>query len=308
MRDERNHMTEQNKSNLPTEQKVVTVAIIGIPNSGKSSLLNCLLDYEVSAVHRKPQMTRQNVLGILTEDSTQIVFIDTPGIHDSEQALNKILLSQVDTAIESADVILFLQEIQRPTEKLLIQFLARYSSKIPCYVVLTKVDLPQSEWIQEPKIVEHKDFRGELAVSALTKRGISNLKQFLKSIAQPSPFLYDADDMTTESIREICREHIRAHVMEHLHQEIPYEMAVVIDRFKELGNKTVLDVTLVVNKDSQKGLMIGHKGQTLAKIRKGSEAHLKTILQQPVKISLFVKVDKDWIKNQSKLKEYVPVK
>lgn len=243
------------------KQKCATIVFLGVPNSGKSTLMNAILGVKVAAVHRKPQMTRKNQLGIYTDDQYQLIFLDTPGIHESNKKLNKRMLKEIYDAVDEADTVAVLLEVnQKPPfvlEKLLTQL---NSQRKNIMILLNKIDLPAKFWVLQPDLVKKKYDVPVYMVSALKKTGIELLIETFKKSAGEHPFFYDSDDLTTSTYREIAADCIREKIMEFLHKEIPYETAVVIESYKENPKKIKIDAVIVVNQGSQKAIMLGKGG------------------------------------------------
>ena len=285
--------------------KCATVALLGVPNSGKSTLLNSILGMKLAAVHRKVQMTRKNQLGIHTEHNCQLVFIDTPGIHHSDKALNKKMLGELRTALAGADIVLVLIEAQRSIPAIINAYLTDTQGSTKNIIVVNKTDEPKTDWQLDPEVLKQQYGLPVILISARQNTGIQDLIKFLQEGAPKHPFFYDADDLTTTSMRDIAADCIREKLMEYLHDEIPYETGVVVEEYQEGKKKIKIKATIMVNHKSQKGIVIGHKGENIAKIRQAAERDFGVICEKFVSLQLFVKVDDGWIKDGRKVDEYV---
>lgn len=283
-------------------QKFATIAIIGLPNAGKSTLLNTILQQKIAAVHRKPQMTRKNLLGIHTHENCQLIFVDTPGIHSSKEMLNLELKKQWKDAIQNADLLLLLFDVTQPLSPVMIDFLQRFpvTKRV---VVFNKTELSPHKWLFSWNDIGQNQ-SDIFFISAKTGQGVPELLNFLTEQAPEHPFLYDEDNITVSSCREITRDLIQEKLMEFLHHEIPYQTTVLIESYVESPKHHEIHANIIVNKESQKGMIIGQGGQMLKKIRENSEKEISLFIGLRVKLHLFVKVDKNWISSAQKMKEY----
>lgn len=280
-------------------------AFFGPPNAGKSTLMNALIGEKIAPVHRKPQMTRKNLLGILTDGDTQLIFIDTPGFHESDAALNRELHDELIRAVGDADGVIVLLDAGEDLHTELKKSVSSFYPKKPALFVLNKSDLPRGQWRTTPQTITNAFAGSEcLVISAKSGFGLDELIKRLKSLATNGPFFYPEDEMTTATMREIAVTQIMAAVMEHLGQEIPYQMAVVIEDYKERPDVDEIKAVLIVNRDSQKGMVIGKGGGMLKKIGTAARQSLAAFLNKKVRLELFVKVDRDWVKDPRKIREY----
>ncbi len=292
----------QNKDHQ-SKQKCLTIAFLGMPNAGKSTLMNSIIGEAIAAVHPKPQMTRHNLLGICTQENTQLIFIDTPGLHQATTKLNQIMVQQLDAAIEEADLVCILLEVDKKVPLILDEYIKKIKTKKNLAILLNKTDQNLEKWCLDPKTVDQKYGLPVIPVSGLTGKGVGDLVKILKKEAKEHPFYYSEDDLTSSTCRELTSEYIREQVMEYLHQEIPYQISVKIESYKEKPNNVSIKAVIIVNKESQKGMVIGKNGKTIDKIRKAAIHKIKKLVQSRVSLSLFVKIEKDWIKNSKKIKE-----
>lgn len=297
------------------------VALLGVPNAGKSTLLNALLTEKLAAVCDKPQTTRKRFKGILNSKSSQIIFLDTPGIHTSEKKLNQFMHSEINEAINDADVLCFLIPVDQKLSAQVEQLVKKHSAKQPL-IFLTKCDLDKKMWrldINKALLLSHGKV---LPVSAVTGSELKKLVQSIeKKLPEGQPY-YPIDELTDVNMRDIAAEIIREKIMELTHQEIPYSTAVVIESYKdpELSDPELLEddeptlksdkpltrieATIIVEQDSQKGIVIGKSGALIKQIGSMARSDLEQIVGNQVFLGLNVKVDKNWTKNPSKLKQY----
>jgi len=283
------------------------VSIIGHPNVGKSTLMNEIIGYKVSAIANKPQTTRNVIHGILTEKDHQIIFMDTPGIHiKSKSLLNKTINREAISALETVDVVVMLVEAMDWTKE--DDFVLKRLENVSCpvFLLVNKVDRVKKKdrllsYMQD--VTEKYNFAEVFPVSA--EKGI-NTQDFVKSLIKylsESEFIYPEDYITDQSMRFICSEFIREQLMHNLHQEVPYLTAVEIEEFEETDKITKIHATIWVGRKNQKGIIIGHKGETLKRIGSESRRTLEEFLMNKVYLKLWVKVEENWHNNAKHLKE-----
>ncbi len=274
------------------------LAIAGRPNVGKSTLMNQLLGFKVAAVADKPQTTRHNIRGILTEGDTQIVFLDTPGIHKTAKSLlNKTINREAVAALEDVDAVVMVVEALHWTEEdsLVLEHLQHLT--VPVLLLANKVDRIQQKeallvWLQE--ISSKRDFAEIFPLSATKGTNIAALKQALCKAMPEGEWAYAEDDITDQSIRFISGELIREQLMNYLHQELPYSTAVEIERFEEKAALIEIDAVIWVSRESQKGIVIGRKGEMLKRIGSSARISLESFLQKKTMLKLWVRVEEDW--------------
>lgn len=285
------------------ETRCCTVAIVGLPNAGKSSLVNALVDFKIAPVHPKPQMTRRNLLGLVTESPHQIIFIDTPGFNRRDDVLVKRMTQDIRKALESADVLIFLWGKDQKDFQIFSEWITPLVGIKPSYLVINKNDLSSGDVAPVLELANQLRIQA-LFVSAKTKEGLEELMTVLKSEAKPSPYLYPEDDVSVASCREIAKAMLQESLMEYLGQEIPYQSTVQIEVYEETHDRHSIRANIIVNRDSQKGMVIGKGGATLKKIGQRTRLALEKNFGVKVYLETFVKVDANWIKNQSKVDEY----
>ena len=278
------------------------VAIVGPPNAGKSTLMNALLGQKISIVTPKPQTTRNRIIGILNDPAYQIVMLDTPGLHKARKPLNLEMVKIAVSSLAEVDVVLFLIDVSLPMPEKQAQAVEYLdSTSIPAILVLNKIDLLSKAQIL-PIIEVYRNiypFAAIVPVSAFLKRGTDTLLQAILRLLPAGPRLYPEDIPTDASERFIVGEIIREKIFLLTGQEIPYSTAVVIDSFKEDEKKALVTIhaTIVVEKSSQKAIIIGSKGAKLQQIGKNARQDIEKLLAQRVLLKLWVKVHKNWTKD-----------
>ncbi|WP_234697180.1 GTPase Era [Nitrosophilus alvini] len=288
------------------ETKAGFVALIGRPNAGKSSLLNWLLGEKIAMVSHKAQATRKRLNAIVMHKNAQIIFVDTPGIHEKERLLNKFMLEEAIKAIGDCDLILYLHPVTDSLENY-EKFLELNKNKRPHIVVLTKIDTVDNAKLLQ-KIAQFKPFQDrflELVPVSITKNiGKEELLDTIIKYLPESPYLYDPELLTTEHIRDIYKELIRESIFENLSDEIPYETDVIIEKIEESESLDRVFAMIVVEKPSQKGIIIGKKGSTLKRIGKDARIKMEQFSGKKIFLQLFVVVKKGWTRNKKALEDF----
>jgi GTP-binding protein Era len=280
-------------------------AIAGRPNVGKSTLLNAMLGLKLSAVSRRPQTTRQRVLGILNGEGHQLIFLDTPGLLDPKYAMQKALLKIASSSIGQSDVLLFLADSQKGWLDEDWEFLKKYRVK-HTLIVLNKIDaLPKEELLGLiDKVHKVTGISDIYPFSALKGFGLEGLvKGIVSKLPEGHPF-YPADMITDQPEKFFVAEIIREKIFEHCGAEVPYATAVVIDEFKEQqGRKDVIKATIWVEKESQKPILIGKGGHKMKAIGINARKQIEEFLERPVFLELFVKVKEGWREREQDIRE-----
>jgi GTPase len=282
------------------------VAIIGRPNAGKSTLLNRFVGQKVAIVTSKPQTTRNRIQGIVTRPEGQIVFIDTPGLHEGDTALNRQMMREVAAALEGIDVLLMMVDASRTlphADSLLLERGKRFQGKT--ILALNKIDR-----VPKPKLLPLMDafakefpFAALVPISALKGDGCDDLlKEILKNLPEGEPF-FPEDQVTDQPERFLVGEIIREKAIDLTYHEVPHALAVVVDQFEETPNLLRVHATLNVERDSQKKILIGHKGEMLKKVGTAARKELEALLGTKIFLGLFVKVAPDWRENPQKVRE-----
>ncbi len=287
------------------ETKCGFVATVGRPNAGKSSLLNWLVGEKITMVSHKANATRKRSNVIVMNGEDQIVFVDTPGIHETEKLINQFMLEEALKAIGDCDLILYLAPV---TDKVThyVNFLEKNTKNTKHILLLTKTDFVTKAELLE-KIAEYEKYsdKYESLLTVSIKKGAKQqplLDEIVKHLPV-SPPLFDTEIMTTSHLREIYKEFIRESVFANISDEIPYEADVVIDKVQEKPNVDVIKATIVVEKGTQKGMIIGKGGEAIKRIGLNARKKIERLTQKKVYLELFVSVKKGWSKNKKSLKE-----
>lgn len=284
------------------------VSIIGRPNVGKSTLLNAILKEKIAIVTPKAQTTRNRIQGIYTTDNEQIIFIDTPGIHKAHNELGNIMNDFALKSITGIDLILYLIDVNVPLgtgDRFIIDALRE--SKVPTILVANKVDKEQDtnkivENIETYK--EYSNFIGGITISATEGFNVDKLLEMVVSNLEYGPMYYPEDQLIDQPERFVVCELIREKVLLNTSEEIPHSVAVTIDRFKESDKIIDIHATIVVERLSQKKIIIGAKGAMIKKIGTEARKDIKNFLGLPVYLELFVKVEDNWRNKKYQLKEF----
>jgi GTPase len=301
-------VTRKNETIEPQESssRAGFVAIVGRPNAGKSTLINRLVGQKIAIVTSKPQTTRNRIQGIVTEKRGQIVFIDTPGLHDPDSALGRQMMREVAAAIEGIDVLLLIVDASRvspQTDSMLLQKAQRFSGKT--ILVLNKVDTVAKAQLLPmiDRFRKESDFAAIVPISALKGTGLDGLvDEIFRLLPENQPY-FPEDQVTDQPERFLAAEIIREKAIRALHHELPYAVAVVVEKFEEKPKLLRVEAVVNVERDTQKKILIGHKGAMLKKIGTEARKELETLLDTKVFLGLFVKVAKDWRENPQRVRE-----
>lgn len=284
------------------------VAVVGKPNSGKSTLLNALTGQKVSIVSEKPQTTRFKIRGIVNRPDGQIVFVDTPGFHKPKDALGEYLNSQVTGTIKEVDLVLFLADGSRELseeDRLLMEEIRK--TQLPCLLVITKKDLATPEAISgiEKEVAKTLEYREAVAISAVTGEGLDLLLEKILLFLPEGPALYPEDMVTDYPLTLQAAEIVREKVLMNVHQEVPHAVAVNVIRVEEKPEKNLLAIyaEIYVEKESQKKIIIGREGSMIKKIGMLAREELEHLTGKKVFLELYVKVKEKWRDKESFVKK-----
>ncbi len=299
-------MAEKKNSSEKQDFRSGFVAVVGRPNAGKSTLVNRLVGQKIAIVTSKPQTTRNRIQGIVTKSQGQIVFIDTPGLHEADSALGRQMMQEVAAALEGIDVLLLMVDASRMhphADDLLLEKAKRFRGKT--ILALNKVDrLPKPKLL--PLIdafAKAFDFAAILPISALQGAGCEELlDEILKQLPEGEPY-FPEDQVTDQPERFLAAEIIREKAIQVMYHEVPYALAVVVEKYEETPKLLRIEAVMNVERDSQKKILIGHKGEMLKKIGTEARKELETILSSKIYLGLFVKVTPDWRENPQKVRE-----
>lgn len=282
------------------------VNIFGAPNAGKSTLLNALLGEQLVITSHKVQTTRHRILGILTENSYQIIFSDTPGIIEPKYKLHQKMMQHVKNALEDADVAILMQDINKPIEEL-ETITDMLKLKVPCILLLNKIDTVKDTRHIDGLVAQYKTKYPSwevLPVSAQKKINVEKvIPMVLKHLPEAPPY-YPEDSISDRSVRFFVSELIREQIYNLYHEEIPYHTAVVIQSFEEKPTLNVIKAEIVVSRETQKVIIIGKGGSLIKQLGINSRKAIEDFLQAKVHLELFVKVRPKWRDNDNYLREY----
>ena len=291
--------------NNSTTKKTGMVSLIGKTNVGKSTLLNQLVEQKVSITSRKPQTTRQRLLGIKTEGSNQIIYVDTPGFHQGHKtALNKFMNKTALSSIEGVDIVLFVVDAVNfsVTDEHLLSQVSSKDNQV--MLVINKIDKVAKKEKLIPFVEEVTKlfpFSEVIPISALKRKNIDILEKEITKRLPVGAHLYPEDQIADSSERFLTSEIIREKCISRVGDEIPYRLSVVIDSFKEEDKLITIDGTIYIEKSSQKGIVIGEQGKRLKAIGTAARKDLERMLGNKVMLRLWVKVKKDWTNDRSAL-------
>lgn len=282
------------------------VNIVGKPNAGKSTLLNQLMGEKLAIVTQKAQTTRHRIFGIYNEEDFQIVFSDTPGVLDPKYELQEKMMDFVKESLQDADIFLFIVDILDKSEP--SDFLIEKLNKIPVPILLliNKIDKSNQKEMEEKVEYWHKLIpKAEiLPISALNAYNTEYILPKLKALLPENPPYYDKNQFTDKSERFFVNECVREKILLNYEKEIPYSVEVVTEQFKEKEGIIFIDSIIYVERDTQKGILIGHKGDAIKKVGTEARIDLEKFFGKKIHLNLFVKVKKDWRKNERDLKNF----
>ena len=286
------------------------ISLVGRANAGKSSLINALIGEKVAIVSPKPQTTRNNIMGILTKENYQLVFVDTPGIHISKNALDKYMMKNVRNAIGGSDIIVYLIDGSKKLSDEEVDYIRNLVEKeYSVIVAITKVDLLNYEKVY-PMLAKLSAVQGVkeiIPLSSLAKRNLDVLIRALLKLVPESDeknFLYAEDEYTDKSVRFIVAEIIREKALYIYNEEIPHGIALEVIKFDEKENLVNIDVDIICERDSHKSIIIGKGGSYIKKLGEESRKEIESFLQKKVMLKLFVKLEKDWRNKPRNLTEF----
>ena len=292
-----------------SEYRSAFIAIIGRPNVGKSTLVNALLRQKIAAVSPKPQTTRKRQLGILTTENAQLVFVDTPGLHNARHKLGQFLNQEAEEALEGVDVILWLVDVSvRPTEedKLIASLLGHAPRRTPIVLAANKIDLIPAEALTPRLEAYQASLKREahiISISATQNQNLDQLLELLISLSPIRPPEFDQEQVTDSYERDIAADLIREACLHRLRDEVPHGVGVRIDEFVERENGMLyIAATIFVERESQKGIVIGEGGKMLKQIGSAARKEIEQLGGRKVFLELRVKVLKDWRNDENMLR------
>ena len=280
------------------------VCILGRPNAGKSTMLNALVGEKLAIISPKPQTTRNRIQGVVHlpkakgRDAGQIVLIDTPGVHKPDSSLGRKMMVEVREALEGCDLVLVLMDVTRkfdPRDQFALDLLKQSGTK--AFLILNKVDLLRDKSRLLPVIEEYRklyDFKQVIPISALKRSGLDALLKEVISALPAGPAYFPADHVTDQPARFMASEIIREQVLMDTEEEIPYATTVIVDNFEEGKKLTRISATIYCERDGQKGILVGKRGQMLKRIGTGARLQIERMLGTKVFLELYVKVQPGW--------------
>ena len=282
------------------------VALIGRPNAGKSTLLNALVQQKVAIISPKPQTTRNSIRAIRTDDDSQIIFVDTPGIHKPKHELGTQMNKEAYSAAAGVDLIYYLVDGSVPFgsgDEFVLNTLRQMH--LPVYLILNKIDLLEKEQLIELLLQWQKrmDFKEIIPISAKTQNNLDQLIEVTKNDLTDGVQYYPADQVCDYPEQFIMAEIIREKVLMLTEEEVPHSVAVVIERIRKNREHLIIHAMILVERDSQKGIIIGKQGRMIKQIGMLAREELQGLLGEPIFLELFVRVEKDWGNKRAKLQQ-----
>ncbi|NBK98121.1 MAG: GTPase Era [Erysipelotrichia bacterium] len=282
------------------------ISIVGRPNAGKSTLLNALLDEKIAIISPKPQTTRNNIQGILTSEDAQFIFIDTPGVHKPKHELGRNMNKGVYTSLQDVDVIYLMVDATLAYgsgDEFLLEKIK--NSDVPVFLLLNKCDLLEKEAILHKLMQWEKrfPFAEMIPLSALTSKNLQELLTTTKKYLPEGVPFYPEDMKSDRSIDFRIRECIREKVLYKTQEEIPHSVAVILENKEEDEQRVFLQAVIIVERDSQKGILIGKQATMIRSITLAAQKELKAMLHKKVELELYVRVEKNWRNKESKLNQ-----
>lgn len=283
------------------------VSIVGRPNVGKSTLLNHILKTKLAITSSTAQTTRNTIQGIYTDDEAQIIFMDTPGIHKPQDGLGSFMNTNALNSIYGVDIVLLIAPADEKIgkgDRFIVNRLKEANG--PVYLILNKIDLLSKEQLVQ-KLAQWKemfDFKEIIPISALNGDNVEHLLEIIKSDLHEGVMYYPKDHITDHPERFIMAEFIREKILYFTHEEVPHSVAIVIESMTEDEQGVHVMAAIVVDRPSQKAILIGKQGSMIKKIRQNARREMKRFLQTPVTLELFVKVEKNWRNKQKYLREF----
>ena len=285
------------------------VTLIGRPNVGKSTLMNQLIGQKIAITSSKPQTTRNRIMTVYTDDECQMIFLDTPGIHESKNKLGEYMTKVAKSTLDEVDVVLWLVEPSTfigAGEKGIIEELK--ACKKPVILVINKIDTVEKESLSkfEEAYRSHMDFAKVVHVAALRRINIDEVMAAIKEFLPYGPPFYDEDTLTDQPERQIVAEIIREKALRLMKDEVPHGIAVTIERMREREDKELMDIdaTIICERDSHKGIIIGKNGRTLKRIGEESRKEISRVLGRSVYLDLWVKVKEKWRNRRDLLRSW----
>ncbi len=280
------------------------VNIVGNPNVGKSTLMNLLVGEQISIATFKAQTTRHRIMGIVNTEESQIVFSDTPGVLKPNYRLQESMLAFSESALIDADVLLYMTDVVEKADKN-SEFLEKVAGiKVPVLVIINKIDLTNQENLEKLVASWHVKLPNAeiIPISATNGFGVQTILRRVKELLPESPPYFDKDQLTDKPARFFVSEIVREKILLHYEKEIPYSVEVAVEQFKENRNRILINCVIYVERESQKGILIGHEGQALKRVAIEARQDLEKFFGKKIFMEILVKVDKDWRSSERELR------
>ena len=283
------------------------IAIVGRPNAGKSTLLNSIMNQKLAIISSKPQTTRNNIQGILSDEDSQMIFIDTPGIHKPHHELGRTLNKSAYASLQDVDVIYYMVDASVPFghgEEFVLNQIKGKSENI--FLILNKAELLSRDKVMQLILQWQKryDFKEIFPLSALERRNVDELIKTTKKYLSEGPMYFDSETICDHDQNFLISELIREKIIYRTQEEIPHSVAVVIENREETENKIYIQAMVIVERASQKGILIGKQGKMISSIRLDAQKELRFILGKRVELELYVRVEENWRNKESKIHQF----
>ncbi|MBO4456320.1 MAG: GTPase Era [Butyrivibrio sp.] len=285
------------------------IALIGRPNVGKSTLMNQMIGQKIAITSCKPQTTRNKIMTVYTDDTCQMIFLDTPGIHETKNKLGEYMTKLAKNTLDEVDIVMWLVEPSTfigAGEKAIIEDLKK--CRKPVILVINKIDTVSEDNLDrfEEAYRKEMDFAAVVKVAALKRRNIDGVMDTIREFLPVGPPFYDEDTLTDQPERQIVAEIVREKALRLMKDEVPHGIAVTVERMREREDKELMDIeaTIICERDSHKGIVIGKGGSMLKKIGSTARKDIEELLQIKVNLQLWVKVRKDWRDDKTQLKSF----
>ena len=298
------------KKVAPPKTRVATVAIVGRPNVGKSTLLNALVGQPLAITSHHPQTTRERILGVYTEPDLQLIFTDTPGLHDARSPLGDFMNQEAETAAAGGDVIVMVTDIgPKPRDAMHpgdLAILEAFPPRARVFLLVNKIDLVKQKADLFPYLKACGDafgFAEVIPISAKREDGIRHLVLALRQIASDGPKLFDDETLSDRPTRFFVAEFVREQILRKTREEVPHGVAVVVERWAEVKGMPHIELVVIVDKESHKKIVIGHGGALLKEIGTRARKKVETLIGQQVHLKIWVRVVPRWYESPAKLAE-----
>ena len=282
------------------------VNIVGNPNVGKSTLMNRLVGERISIITSKAQTTRHRIMGIVNTDSTQIVYSDTPGVLQPNYKLQRSMLNFSESALGDADVLLYVTDTVEKTDKNEMFLHRVQNAECPVLLLINKIDLSNQQELEKLVTLWHELLpKAEIyPIAALSGFNLDRVQKRIEALIPPSPPYFEKDALTDRPARFFVTEIIREKILLYYQKEIPYSVEVVVEQFVEKDRNIHIQSLIIVERESQKGIIIGHRGQALKKVGMMARKNLEKFFEKKVFLEIFVKVEEDWRNRDNILRQF----